>query len=168
MGILAHHGGFMSHKISNVVIKNYKSSINTELKLSSFTPLVGYNNAGKSNCLSAIQWLLKKSSLTERDFFDISQPIEVIATIEGVSQTLLDVMPARQKSSIENYIQNETLKIRRVQETPSAKTAEIKISVWSDSDNNWAVNPTGLDAAISVLLPEPIRIGAMENAAEDA
>ncbi|GAA0404654.1 ATP-dependent endonuclease [Cocleimonas flava] len=168
MGILAHHGGFMSHKISNVVIKNYKSSITTELKLSSFTPLVGYNNAGKSNCLSAIQWLLKKSSLAEKDFFDASQPIEVIATIEGITQTLLDVMPARQKSSIENYIQNETLKIRRVQETPSAKTAEIKISVWNDSDNDWAVNPTGLDAAISVLLPEPIRIGAMENAAEDA
>jgi energy-coupling factor transporter ATP-binding protein EcfA2 len=168
MEILAHHGGFMTHKISNVVIKNYKSSINTELKLSSFTPLVGYNNAGKSNCLSAIQWLLKKSSLTEKDFFDASQPIEVIATIEGISQTLLDVMPTRQKSSIENYIQNETLKIRRVQETPSVKTAEIKISVWSDSDNDWAVNPTGLDAAISVLLPEPIRIGAMENAAEDA
>jgi putative ATP-dependent endonuclease of OLD family len=168
MEILAHHGGFMSHKISNVVIKNYKSSINTELKLSIFTPLVGYNNAGKSNCLSAIQWLLKKSSLTEKDFFDASQPIEVIATIEGISQTLLDVMPPRQKSSIENYIQNETLKIRRVQETPSAKTAEIRISVWNDSDNDWAVNPTGLDAAISVLLPEPIRIGAMENAAEDA
>jgi hypothetical protein len=41
MEILAHHGGFMSHKISNVVIKNYKLSINTELKLSRFTPLVG-------------------------------------------------------------------------------------------------------------------------------
>ena len=158
----------MSHKVSNVVIKNYKSSINTELKLSSFTPLVGYNNAGKSNCLSAIQWLLKKSSLTEKDFFDASQPVEVIAIIEGVSQTLLDLMPPRQKSSIETYIQNETLKIRRVQETPSAKVSEIRLSVWNDADNSWAVNPTGLDNAISGLLPEPIRIGAMENAAEDA
>ncbi|MEM5535695.1 AAA family ATPase [Neptuniibacter pectenicola] len=158
----------MSHKISSVEIKNYKSIINAELKLSSFTPLVGYNNAGKSNCLSAIQWILKKSSLSDKDFFDASQPVEVIATINGVSQTLLDLMPARQKSSIENYVQNETLKIRRVQETPNAKAAEIKISVWDDSSNDWTVNPTGLDNALSVLLPEPIRIGAMENAAEDA
>jgi predicted ATPase len=164
----AHHGGIMSHKISNVVIKNYKSAINIELKLSSFTPLVGYNNAGKSNCLSAIQWLLKKSSLPEKDFFDASQPIEVIATIEGITQTLLDLMPPRQKISIEKYVQNETLKIRRVQTIPSAKTAEIRISVWDDSESDWAVNPTGLDNAINVLLPEPIRIGAMENAAEDA
>lgn len=158
----------MSHKISNVEIKNYKSSINSELKLSSFTPLVGYNNAGKSNCLSAIQWLLKKSSLPEKDFFDASQSVEVIATIEGVSQSLLDLMPDRQRSSIETYIQNETLKIRRVQESPSVKVSEIRLSVWNHTENAWAVNPTGLDNAISVLLPEPIRIGAMENAAEDA
>lgn len=158
----------MSHKISNVEIKNYKSSINSELKLSSFTPLVGYNNAGKSNCLSAIQWLLKKSSLPEKDFFDASQSVEVIATIEGVSQSLLDLMPDRQRSSIETYIQNETLKIRRVQESPSVKVSEIRLSVWNHTENAWAVNPTGLDNAISVLLPEPIRVGAMENAAEDA
>lgn len=164
----AHHGGFMSHKISIVEIKNYKSIVNAELKLSSFTPLVGYNNAGKSNCLSAIQWILKKSSLSDKDFFDTSQPVEVIATINGVSQQLLDLMPPQQKSSIENYIQNETLKIRRIQETPNARAAEIRISVWDDSTNDWVVNPTGLDNALSVLLPEPIRIGAMENAAEDA
>lgn len=158
----------MSHKISSVEIKNYKSIVNAELKLSSFTPLVGYNNAGKSNCLSAIQWILKKSSLSNKDFFDTSQPVEVIATINGVSQALLDLMPGRQKSSIENYVQNETLKIRRVQETPNAKVAEIRISVWDGSTNDWAINPTGLDNALKVLLPEPIRIGAMENAAEDA
>lgn len=158
----------MSHKISSVEIKNYKSIVNAELKLSSFTPLVGYNNAGKSNCLSAIQWILKKSSLSNKDFFDTSQPVEVIATINGVSQVLLDLMPSRQKRSIENYVQNETLKIRRVQETPNAKVAEIRISVWDDSTNDWAINPTGLDNALTVLLPEPIRIGAMENAAEDA
>lgn len=158
----------MSHKISTVEIKNYKSIVSAELKLSSFTPLVGYNNAGKSNCLSAIQWILKKSSLSDKDFFDSSQPVEVIATVNGVNQALLDLMPPRQKSSIESYVQNETLKIKRVQETPNVKVAEIRIAVWDNSSNDWAVNPTGLDSALSVLLPEPIRIGAMENAAEDA
>lgn len=158
----------MSHKIFNVVIKNYKSVIDAEFKLSSFTPLVGYNNAGKSNCLSAIQWLLKKSSLSEKDFYDVTQPIEVIATIEGVTQPLLDLLPQSQKSAIEKYVQNETLKIRRFQESPSAKPKDIKISVWYEAETDWAVNPTGLDNAISVILPEPIRIGAMENAAEDA
>jgi len=142
----------MSHKISTVEIKNYKSIVSAELKLSSFTPLVGYNNAGKSNCLSAIQWILKKSSLSDKDFFDSSQPVEVIATVNGVNQALLDLMPPRQKSSIESYVQNETLKIKRVQETPNVKVAEIRIAVWDNSSNDWAVNPTGLDSALSVLL----------------
>lgn len=53
----------MPHQLSKVTIKNYKSCRETELKLLSYTPLVGYNNAGKSNALSAIQWLLRKSSL---------------------------------------------------------------------------------------------------------
>lgn len=142
--------------------------MDAELKLSSFTPLVGYNNAGKSNCLSAIQWLLKKSTLSEKDFFDESLPVEVIATIEGISQALLDLMPPKQKASIEKYVHNQSLQIRRVQETPTSKTADIKISVWDSVQNNWVVNPTGIDNAIGVLLPEPIRIGAMEDAAEDA
>ncbi|TNH17880.1 ATP-dependent endonuclease [Halomonas sp. BL6] len=158
----------MTHRVSSIVIKNYKSLLATELKLSNFTPFVGYNNAGKSNCLSAIQWLLKKSSLTEQDFFDASQPVEVIATIEGVSPALLAVMPQGQRKSIEKYVQDEKIKVKRVQETPGAKASEIRISVWNESDNDWAINPTGLDNAIAVLLPEPIRIGAMENAAEDA
>lgn len=158
----------MAHKISNVKIKNYKSCINSELKLSDFTPLVGYNNAGKSNCLSAIQWLLRKSSLTEKDFYDSNSPIEVIATIEGVSQSLLDLMPERQRNSVESYVVNGELKIRRLQSVPNARVADIKLSVWDDSSSDWVLNPTGIDNAIKVLLPEPIRIGAMENAAEDA
>lgn len=158
----------MSHRITDVEIKNYKSCINTELKLSLFTPFIGYNNAGKSNCLSAIQWLLKKSSLTAKDFFDPSHPVEVIAVVEGVSPGLLAQMPAKQKASIENYIFEEKLKIRRLQETPNAKATDINISVWDNDNQQWAVNPNGIDNSLKALLPEPIRIGAMENAAEDA
>lgn len=161
-------GGAMAHKISNIEIKNYKSCIDTELKLSDFTPLVGYNNAGKSNCLSAIQWLLRKSSLSDKDFYDLTQPVEIIATIEGVSQALLDLMPDRQRNSIESFVIGEELKIRRLQLTPNAKVGDIKLSVWDSANSEWVLNPTGIDNAIKVLLPDPIRIGAMENAAEDA
>lgn len=156
------------HKITKVTIKNFKSCSNTEILLSDFTPLVGYNNAGKSNCLSAIQWLIRKSSLTEKDFYDSSQPIEVIATIEGISQQLLGLLPKNQQTAIDRYVVYEQLKIRRLQERPNAKVADVKLSVWDISAAEWIPNPTGLDNAISVLLPEPIRIGAMENAAEDA
>jgi len=158
----------VTHIISEVEIKNYKSCKETVLKLSSFTPFIGYNNAGKSNCLSAIQWLLRKSSLIDGDFNDKSEPVEVIAVIEGISQEIIDHMPDRQRRSIAPYVNTEKLKIKRTQLLPNAKAADIKLSVWNEAEEEWAVNPTGIDNAVSVLLPEPIRIGAMENAAEDA
>lgn len=158
----------MALKITDVTIKNYKSCINTSLQLSGFTPLVGYNNAGKSNCLSALQWLLRKSSLSEKDFNDTTNPVEVEAEIQGVSQALLDSMPEKQKKSIEKYVDNGALSIKRVQLVPAAKAAEIKLSVKDPATGQWVINPTGIDNAINALLPEPIRIGAMENAAEDA
>ncbi|GAA0700718.1 hypothetical protein GCM10009104_32240 [Marinobacterium maritimum] len=158
----------MSHILSEVEIKNYKSCNGTTLKLCSYTPFVGYNNAGKSNCLSAIQWLLRKSSLSDGDFYDSSKPVEVSAVIEGVTQEIIDQMPDRQQRSIAPYINSETIKIKRTQSLPNAKVAEIKLSVWDETQQDWVLNPTGIDNAVSILLPEPIRIGAMENAAEDA
>lgn len=160
----------MALKITDVTIKNYKSCIDTKLLLSDFTPLIGYNNAGKSNCLSALQWLLRKSSLSDSDFYDKSKPVEVEATIKGITKALLDSMQDKHKRSIEKYVHNETLNIKRVQLLPFDKAADIKLSVLDPdpASNQWVLNPTGIDNAISALLPEPIRIGAMENAAEDA
>lgn len=158
----------MSHKLSEVVIKNFRSCIDTRLLLSRYTPLIGYNNAGKSNALTAIQWLIRKSTFAEGDFFDPTAPIEVIGVIEGITPNLLDNMPANHRSAINNYITNEKLKIRRVQDNPESKASDIKISVWDKINQNWVPNPNGIDNALKSLLPEPIRIGAMENAAEDA
>ncbi len=158
----------MPHKLSNIVIKNYRSCINTELKLSGYTALVGYNNAGKSNALSAIHWLLRKSSLSEKDFFDINSQVEVTGVIEGVNTNLLNSMNSSHKASIEKYVFNDTLKIKRIQSVPNAKAADIKISVWDEAVQTWAVNPNGIDNTLKSLLPAPIRIGAMENAAEDS
>ncbi|MDN5433032.1 MAG: ATP-binding protein [Acinetobacter sp.] len=156
------------HRISQVSIKNFKSCIDTTILLSEFTPLVGYNNAGKSNCLSAIQWLIRRASLSDKDFYDVSQPIEVVAIIEGVTPQLLNQLPPNQRTSVQRYVEDEKLRIRRLQEQPNIRVADIRLSVWDANINDWVPNPTGLDNAISVLLPEPIRIGAMENAAEDA
>lgn len=158
----------MGHRISDITINNYKSCFNTELKLSDFTPLIGYNNAGKSNCLSAIQWLLKKSSLQAKDFYDPNSPVEVIAIIEGITSNLLDNMHPRHGALIDNYIYDGKLKIRRLQEEPNARAADIRISVWDENQSDWVVNPNGIDNSLKALLPEPISIGAMEDATEDA
>jgi len=52
------------HALTKLTICNFRSCRATELLLHDFTPIVGYNNAGKSNILNAIEWLLAASSLT--------------------------------------------------------------------------------------------------------
>jgi len=117
--------------------------MNTTLLLSEFTPLVGYNNAGKSNCLSAIQWLIRRASLSDKDFYDRSQPIEVIATIDGITPQILSHLPQNQRTSIQSYVDDEKLKIRRLQEQPNIKVADVKLYVWNASIADWVPNPTG-------------------------
>jgi putative ATP-dependent endonuclease of OLD family len=161
----------MSHLIEKVEIKNFKSCNNTTLLLSDYTPLVGYNNAGKSNCLTAINWLLKKKTLDVSYFNDPAQPVIVKADIIGISTSLLGLMGSAHQTSITPFLygtNNDKLTIKREQTLPTSSAASIKIHVWDEPNSQWTLNPTGIDNALKAILPEPIRIGAMENAAEDA
>jgi putative ATP-dependent endonuclease of OLD family len=158
----------MGHIISKIHIENFKSIRNQEFELSDFTPLVGYNNAGKSNILEAIKWVLRKSSLSISCFNDISQPITMIAKIDGITVDILDNIEETHRARIEPFLQNETLTIKRIQETPGQSVAQIKLMVLDPNDGiTWQNNPAGIDNAIKDLFPEPIHIGAMENSEED-
>lgn len=157
----------MSHIISKIHIQNFKSIINQEFELSKFTPLVGYNNAGKSNILEAIKWILRKTSLGVNSFYNTAQAVEMTATIEGITEQILDNIDAGHRARIEPFIDNETMKIRRVQDSPGQGVTQIKLFVLDPTDNTWQNNPAGIDNAIKDLFPEPIQIGAMENSEED-
>ncbi len=132
------------------------------------TPLVGYNNSGKTNAISAIQWLLRKTTLSAADFHDATSPVEVEAEITGITQAVVDVLPDRQRGQIAPHVVGEILRVKRTQTAPSARAADIQLAVWDPRVDDWTPNPVGIDNALGVILPEPIRIGAMEDAAEDS
>ena len=157
----------MGHIISKIHIENFKSIKNQEFELSNFTPLVGYNNAGKSNILEAIKWVLRKTSLNSSCFNNQTQQIVVIATIEGISIDILDNIDQSHRARIEPFLQNEILTIKRIQEAPGQTVAQIKLMVLDPISDIWQNNPTGIDNAIKDLFPEPIHIGAMENSEDD-
>lgn len=158
----------MSVFLESVTVTNYRSIAALELLLSPYTPLIGYNNSGKTNAISAIQWLLRKAVLSKADFLDPLIAVEVIGKVSGIEQAAIDAMPQRQQAQIQPFIQNGTLKVKRTQPSPTSRAPEITLSVWNPSTNDWAANPTGIDNALSALLPEPIRIAAMQDAAEDS
>lgn len=161
----------MRHKISKLKIENFKSIKQEEFVLSDYTPLVGYNNAGKTNIIRAIKWLLEKSKLIESDFNDISKPVIVTAEIEGISCEILERLDVKHKNKIEEFVFDGKVKIRRSQKEPNVGTRDITLEVFDYNANSereqWKINPTGIDNAIKALFPEPIHIGAMENAEED-
>jgi len=158
----------MAIQLQSVEIANFRSIVHCALPLSLYTPLIGYNNSGKSNSIASIQWLLRRSLLSKADFHDQTLPVEVTATITGISAAHIGAMPPAQQRQIEPYIVGESMKVKRAQVPTATKVSEISFSVWDPTTSAWTANPTGIDNALSALLPEPIRIGAMEDAAEDA
>ena len=157
------------HRLSKVEITNFKSVDSANIELASYTPIVGYNNAGKTNFLLAIQWLLRKSVLDEDFYFDRSQPISVTGEIKGITEELLATLSPAQRRSIEPYIADETLLIRRTQSVGASRVSDIRLFVrdLAAEEEQWNADPNGVEAAIRLLFPEPIFVEAMSNAADD-
>lgn len=158
------------HFISQVTVNNYKSISNETFELAPYTPLVGYNNAGKSNILTAIKWLLRRSSLSADSFNNPSLPVVITGEIRGVTAAFLQNLAPNHRLAIQPYVHNDTIKIKRVQNVPSDPAASIRLFVFHPTivaQDPWAPNPAGIDNALTALFPDPIHIGAMENSEED-
>ncbi|AUH63070.1 ATP-dependent nuclease [Paracoccus zhejiangensis] len=157
------------HRIFKINISNFKSIKEIELPLESFTPLVGYNNAGKTNILQALSWVVKKYSLQASDFCRPESPVVVTAEISGIDENVLGALGANHRNRIEPYVLGGVISLRRKQDAPDLPVAQISLQIKriENEEEIWDANPAGIDQAISQLFPEPIFIGAMENAAED-
>ena len=153
------------HHISKISIQNFRSISGESFPLSEYTPLVGYNNAGKTNVMRAIEWIIKRSSLPVEAFHQEDKPVIVEAEIMGVTDDILSGLDSKHKDRIQPLVVDKRIRFRRVQGEPGLPVSKIYLDVYEDSD--WVANPNGIDAAVSALFPEPIFIGAMENAGDD-
>ncbi|MGF6644003.1 ATP-dependent nuclease [Paraburkholderia sp. GAS82] len=151
-------------RLEEVVIHNYCSCSSVRVSLSSFNPIIGYNNSGKSNILRAISWLLRKSVLPTAAFHNSTVPVIVEGLISAVNVNLL---PPNQRNQIDPFITQGQLRFRRRQDIPNAPAGQIKVDVLNPQTGQWDANPTGLDNAIGVLFPDPLYIEAMDDAADD-
>lgn len=161
------------HSLSHIKIKNFKSCHDIDLILSDFTPLVGYNNGGKSNILEAIKWLLRATALSEKDFYDPLQPVEISGKVDGITDQILENLIPQHRERITPFCKNGTLRIRRIQPSPDVPVRNIRLEIRNPdaeddhAENAWAVNPNGIDVAIKAIFPEPIEISAMQDSVED-
>src|SRR5690606_9193344 len=112
------------HRLERVRIENFRSCDSLEVRLHECTPLVGYNNAGKSNLLAAIEWVLAPRSLSKSDFCEPSKPVVIEALISGLSKNDVENLADKHWLKIEPLIESERLWIRRTQPTPGAAKKE--------------------------------------------
>lgn len=162
------------HRLAYIVIKNFRACRNLSLPLADFTPLVGQNNVGKSTILDAIQWVLKPGALAASAFNDTSKPIEVSVRIDGITDQILDRIPAQKhRTAIEPFCRDGCLWIRAVAEAPNKK--KCKEEVWEPTQGTdtsvvpdaWRDYPTGITQGLQPLFPEPLYIAAMDHIDED-
>jgi putative ATP-dependent endonuclease of OLD family len=160
------------HKIDWIRIRNFRSCEDVLLNFESYAPLVGYNNAGKSNILKAVKWFLRPTGLQDKDFTNIEGKILVTAKISGISQELLDSIDDNHSESIRPFINEESLYIRMEQRSPGGAKGlrKLYVSVGGENDEDeweWSVNPNGLQEAMHDIFPEPIFVQSMDNATDD-
>jgi energy-coupling factor transporter ATP-binding protein EcfA2 len=160
------------HSLTYIKITNFRSCLSTELSVNEFTPIVGYNNAGKSTILSAIEWLLAPTGLTETDFNVADQTLIVEGTVVGIDDSILDAMPHNHSQAVRPYLTDGKIRIRRKMLSPgTAATARLEVRdltiIDEISNAAWRSNPTGLDGAIKALFPIPIRVHAMDKVSDD-
>ncbi len=156
-------------RLSRVTIQNLKACKHCDLHLSDMTPLVGYNNAGKSTILEAIEWLLAKSKLDPADFGDAGQPVLVAGEIVGITNTVLEGLEDSHRKVMEEWVKGGRLWVLRRQAASGKPELQIRRTVY-DVDNlsrDWDKNPRGIEEAIHAIFPEPILVAAMKEAEPD-
>jgi len=160
------------HTLREVRIQNYKSIIDLTLPLTNYTPLVGQNNAGKSNILEAIKWFLQPSGLDIEAFNDPDEKIYVTGKIEGINEELFDELKEKHQKQIDKYIVDGEVTFRRIQLKPSGRKGDRKLEVRDPEKNEddpeaFRDAPTGLPEALDKLFPDCIFIEAMDDAPKD-
>ncbi|MEX2477634.1 MAG: AAA family ATPase [Gracilimonas sp.] len=162
------------HTLSYVKIENYKSIECLELNLTDYTPIVGYNNAGKSNILEAIDWFLSNSyGIDESAFRSLDTYPTVTGKITGVSEELLDELDDRHKKQIKDYVVDGTIVFRFRQLKPTGRAGDRELMVRDPkvedegTEEVFTDNPAGISPALSKLFPKSIFIRAMDDATED-
>lgn len=156
----------MAVLIKEVKVLNFRSCKETSLVLRPYTALIGYNNAGKSNIILAINWLLDGYFIADDDLFDTTNPVIVEASVIGIDEDALSLISEENRTKLEKFIDDGVLNFRRIQEKDT--NGKVKKSIQLKQGGEWKKNPGGIDGAISNIFPEPIHIPAMSDAVEDA
>lgn len=160
----------MSVILKELEIKNFRSCKDTTISLKNFTALIGYNNAGKSNIILAIKFLLEGLSAKNFNYFinanQQDEPIVVTATLSNVKEDFLSLLEEDHANKLRPFIINEELKVQR--QTFIDHNDKQKIVVTLFDGTGWKPIQSGIEQSIIKIFPKFIHIEAMTDAQKDS
>ena len=156
-------------KLSKITISNLRSIQRETFPLSDFTALIGYNNAGKTNILMGIRWLLANFSLDISYFDDPNHPVEAEGIFEGITEQVLNRLGEEKAVEIEPFLVNATLRVKKIQRIPGELPGNIEFWAFCPpngkrkSGKDWVRVNDKFIAAFNRMFPESIAIWDFEG-----
>src|SRR5574344_273422 len=155
-----------SLRLCSITISNLRSIRHGTFPLSDFTALIGYNNAGKTNILMGIRWLLHRSSLDNTFFDDQRKAVEVDGVFEGVSETVLGRLKEDDAAVLRKFVREGRLRVQRRQRVPGDAPENVEFRVWDYTaavHGDWVRAPFGFEEAFRWVFPPAIQIWDFEG-----
>ena len=156
-------------RLSEITICNLRSIHRQTFPLNNMTALIGYNNAGKTNILMGIRWLLSPFSLDVSYFDDSNEPVEVEGLFQGISETVLSRLGEEKAKEIVPFLNGESLRVKKVQRVPGVPPENVEL--WAlvppqrqnGSRKGWMRVGDDFKHALKRMFPEPIAIWDFEG-----
>ncbi|MGE8556867.1 MAG: ATP-dependent endonuclease [Acinetobacter sp.] len=153
--------------IKELKIKNFRSCIDSHVILNNFTALIGYNNAGKSNLILAIKFLLEgtvKAFNYSTNANNLEEPIEVSGIFENVKEEFLELLDPDHANKLRPFIFDEKLQFKRTTYITDKQKIEVKLF----NGEVWKPIASGIEQSIIKIFPKFIHIEAMSDAQKDS
>lgn len=156
-------------RLSEITISNLRSIQRQTFPLSGFTALIGYNNAGKTNILMGIRWLLSRFSLDISFFDDPNNPVEVEGIFEGITENVLNRLGEEKAAAVKPFLNGDMIRIKKIQRVPGEIPENVEIWAFvppnrrTDKRKDWVRTDELFRCAFSRMFPAPIAIWDFEG-----
>ena len=156
-------------RLSCITISNLRSIQRETFPLSDFTALIGYNNAGKTNILMGIRWLLARFSLDISYFDDPNNPVEAEGIFEGITEQVLNRLGDEKAAEVIPFLSGTTLRVKKIQRIPGELPGNIEFWAFcppngkKKNSKDWVRVNDKFIAAFKRMFPESIAIWDFEG-----
>ena len=148
-------------KITNVHIENYRSIKNVDIKIHDIIALIGENNAGKSNIMSAINLFFSDQSPQLDDFYTKNDNLEIKIEIK------FQKFNNNEATSLSEYIKNDTAIFqKRFYYKDGKSKSEITSQYYKDSSS--IIKAAEWKHILHENLPDVIYIPAVLDATKES